>query len=169
MEIRIRETGQVVSENEFRAMHRNVSFPAVLSAGVLEDFGADAVLAAPAPTVTDTQAAHRDGVTRDALGNWVYAWAVRELTPEEIEARKPPVPQSVTMRQARLALLESGRLAEVSLIISSLPSPQKDMALIEWEYALYVERQNPLFIQIAMALGLTQKQVDDLFIVASKL
>lgn len=86
MEIRIRETGAVISEHEFRAMHPNVSFPAQLSPQVLADFGADPVLGAPAPTVAETQTAYRNGVTQDALGNWVHAWAVRDIPQEELDA-----------------------------------------------------------------------------------
>lgn len=86
MEIRIRETGQVVSEREFRSMHPHTSFPATLSPAILADFGADPVLEAPAPTVTQYQSAQRNGVEQDALGNWVYAWTVRNWTAEEIAA-----------------------------------------------------------------------------------
>jgi hypothetical protein len=104
MEIRIRADGRVVTEREFREMHPNVSFPAVLSADILTDFGGDAVLAAPAPSVTETQTAYRNGVVQDGLGNWVQAWAVRELTAEEIDA-------AIEDQRNRVRTERNGRLA----------------------------------------------------------
>jgi hypothetical protein len=80
-QFRIRESGQVVTEQEYRDMHPNVSFPAVL---VPDD--ADAVLQSPAPSVAAFQTAARNGVVQDALGNWVYAWTVRDWAQEEIDA-----------------------------------------------------------------------------------
>lgn len=50
---RIRSTGQVVSENEFRAMHLDVSFPAVIDAATLSAFDADPVMEGPQAVVTD--------------------------------------------------------------------------------------------------------------------
>ena len=84
----------------------------------------------------------------------------------------PPVvqvPQSVTMRQARLALLGAGKLAAVEVAIEALPSPQKEAAWIEWEYAATVERNSPLIQQLAPALGLTEAEMDALFLQAASL
>jgi len=86
MEIRIRATGQLVSEREFRESYPNVSFPAALSAATLAEWGADPVLAAPAPATTTYQSALRDGAVQDALGNWVQAWTVRDWSADEIAA-----------------------------------------------------------------------------------
>lgn len=41
---RIRSTGQLVTDSEFRAMYPNTSFPAVIDADTLSAFGADPVL-----------------------------------------------------------------------------------------------------------------------------
>lgn len=89
---------------------------------------------------------------------------------------KPPqpepeiqVPQSVTMRQARLALLQAGLLANVDAAINSLSSPQKEAAAIEWEYSQEVHRDREFVTQLTAAMGLTELQVDDLFILAATL
>jgi hypothetical protein len=79
------------------------------------------------------------------------------------------VPFSVTMRQARLALLGAGLLDTVTSTINSLPSTQKEAALIEWEYSQEVHRNKALVAMLAPALGLTDAQIDALFITASKL
>lgn len=88
IEIRIRSTGAVVSEHEFRALHPDISFPAFLSPGMIEGHGGDVVLAAPAPEVGDFQSAVRDGVTQDSLGNWVQAYRIIDWEPEQIESFK---------------------------------------------------------------------------------
>ena len=80
-----------------------------------------------------------------------------------------PVPQVVTMRQARLALLEVGKLDAVAPAIASMPSPAKEQAQIEWEYSTTVERQRPLVLQLGPALGLDSAALDALFIAAEKL
>lgn len=83
---------------------------------------------------------------------------------------KPPVPQSVTMRQARLALLGIGLLDDVDAAIAAIPDPvQRKAAEIEWEYAATVERGSPLIAQLGPALGLNDEQLDALFAQAATL
>ena len=83
---------------------------------------------------------------------------------------KPPVPQSVTMRQARLALLQSGMLDDVDAAIAAIPDPvQRKAAEIEWEYAQTVDRNSPFVQQLSAGLGLTDEQKDQLFRTASQL
>lgn len=77
----------------------------------------------------------------------------------------PPVPTTVSMRQARLALLQAGHLATVDAAIAS--GGQADQ--IEWEYAATVERNSPLVSNMALALGLTEQALDDLFTLAASL
>lgn len=79
------------------------------------------------------------------------------------------VPQAVTMRQARLALLGAGKLAQVEAAINALQEPQKSAAKITWEYSQEVQRHNGLVPQMAAALGMTDAQIDALFVAASKL
>lgn len=81
----------------------------------------------------------------------------------------PVIPQTVTMRQARLALLKINKLSQVPVVISSLPSPLKEEAEITWEYSQEVDRNNGFVPQIAPLLGLTNEDLDQLFIDASKL
>lgn len=91
-------------------------------------------------------------------------------TPEQIEQdaldafREGAV---VSMRQARLALLEVGLLSQIDDTIAALPEPDKSTATIEWEYAATVERLSPWVISLTAALGMTPEQVDDLFRLAA--
>ena len=80
-----------------------------------------------------------------------------------------PVPASISMRQARLALLGAGMLASVGAAIAALPEPQKSAATIEWEYSNEVQRHNGFVEQLAPVLGLTTDQLDDLFRAAAQL
>lgn len=95
------------------------------------------------------------------------------LTPEEIAALPPagpsPVPQVVTMRQARLALLGAGLLAQVDAAIDALPEPQKSAARIEWDYSSEVHRSRAFVQQLGHALGLSDEQLDGLFTQAAAL
>ena len=50
MQVRIRTTGQVMYESEFRALHPNTSMPQQLSEELLNDFGADVVFEGPQAT-----------------------------------------------------------------------------------------------------------------------
>lgn len=81
----------------------------------------------------------------------------------------PVVPASVTMRQARLALLGAGLLDYIDAAINGLPSPQKEAARIEWEYSQEVQRHNGFVSVLAPMLGLTDAQTDALFIGAATL
>jgi hypothetical protein len=92
------------------------------------------------------------------------AWAVVTAVPAT-----PPVPQTVTMRQARLALLAAGKLAAVATAIAALPSPQKEAAQIEWEFSSAVDRERPFVLLLGAALGLSSAQLDQLFITAAAL
>ena len=84
----------------------------------------------------------------------------------EPEPLPPITPSVVTMRQARLALLQAGVLPLVESAIASMESPA---AQIEWDYSQEVNREQPLVKQLAEALNLTSDQLDNLFLEASKL
>lgn len=101
-----------------------------------------------------------------------------ELTPEEeaeLEALEnappppPPVPASITMRQARRALHQEGLLSQVEAAIQALPDPPKTEAIIEWEYSNEVQRYNGFVSQLAPILGLSEQDLDNLFILGASL
>ena len=81
----------------------------------------------------------------------------------------PSIPESVTMRQARLVLLGAGLLSTIDAAIAAMPTPQKEAAQIEWEYAVDVRRDSLLVLNLAAALGLTDVQVDALFVAGAAL
>lgn len=80
--------------------------------------------------------------------------------------RPAPAVQSVatvTMCQARLALLQAGLLDDVEAAIAALPEPQRSEALITWEFKTHVSRDGPVLLLIAAELGLTSDEIDALF------
>lgn len=92
-----------------------------------------------------------------------------ENPPPEPEPEAPSAPGTVTMRQARLAMLAAGKLQTVSDAIAALPSPQKEAAQIEWEFAATVERTSPFLASLAAAIDLDDEALDALFIAAAQI
>jgi len=102
---------------------------------------------------------------------WTYAFEDDDGVPVAVFEDIPPptVPSFVSMRQARLALLGAGLLPQVEVAFDQMDEPDKSAATIEWEYATELRRDHPLVASLAAALGLTEQQVDDLFIAASQI
>lgn len=71
---------------------------------------------------------------------------------------------SITMRQARLYLLDAGLLKQVDSIVS-----QNEAWKIEWEYATDVVKNSQLVIALSNQLGLSSEAIDVMFDEASKL
>lgn len=135
-----------------------------------------------APGVTPEAYDHLQGLPPNAdyvAGHWCVvdgAWQVLDaeawaqfVAEREAQAAKDAVPARVTMRQARLALLNAGLLDDIDAAINALPSPQKEAARIEWEYSQEVQRHNGFVSVLAPALGLTEAQTDALFVGAALL
>jgi len=79
------------------------------------------------------------------------------------------VPFSVTMRQARLALLSQGLLDDVDAAIAAMSGIQGDAARIEWQYSQEVHRNKQIVAALAPILGFSEAQLDSLFILAQGL
>ena len=83
-------------------------------------------------------------------------WELREIPKE--------VPQAITPLQSKLQLLEIGLLDEVEALVTADRKVQ-----LYWEYASVIERDNEILLMMATSLGMTEEQLDDLFIKANKL
>lgn len=91
-----------------------------------------------------------------------------ETGEDELVAYIPPpapVPREVYPLQIRKALRASGLHAAVSAFIAG----QSDEVKESWEYASIVTRDNALIEAGRVSLGLSVKQVDDLFKLAATL
>lgn len=155
--------------DDLRRDNPNTSFPAVPSAALYAEFGVVPVVVTGAPEHdTATHIVESTGCAYNAeRERWETQWVMRELTPTELAAR---VPRSVSMRQARLALLQFGLLANIDAALAAIPGDlPRQAAQIEWEYAAAVERDSTLVQQLGGALGLTDQQLDQLFTLAASL
>ncbi len=92
------------------------------------------------------------------------AWVVEGNTPEPYIEPPPPVPQSITQRQARIILIRAGYLATVEAAIANMPGASGDEARITWEFATEIRRDDPLLVLISGLLSLTEEQIDQMFI-----
>lgn len=90
---------------------------------------------------------------------------------EVVEADVPRItpPETITMRQARLALLGAGKLTTVDAAIAAMPGIEGEAARIEWEYAQEVRRDSPLIAALGPAIGLTESEIDGLFAAGASL
>jgi len=93
-------------------------------------------------------------------------WLNAGNQPEPYVPPPPQIPTQVTAYQAKMALLNANLYQTVeSLVISS-----QDQALkIAWNNANMFDRQSPFITSIGNELNLSNDQIDDLFISASKI
>ncbi len=85
--------------------------------------------------------------------------------------------QSVTNQQLRTALVllsfqqnkPNLHPDAIKAFIDTLPEPNRSLAIQQWEYSNEMLRNNPLVNSMAPALGLTQQDLDDVWIYARTL
>ena len=100
---------------------------------------------------------------------YVYTEKIPEVIPDEQPLPKQ-VPEKITARQLKSALILSGlSLSTIDSIIRTLPHPQQDLAMVDWEYSTNFYRNNTMINQIAGALKLTSQKVDEIFILGATL
>lgn len=112
-------------------------------------------------------------------GNCPEGWIVMQgerPTPEHVAQADgtwvilpTPVPEMVTMRQARQAMLNAGILGQVDSLIAAMPGDEGESARIDWAYAHDVKRDWPLIGALGPQVGLNEQQIDDLFIYAGSI
>lgn len=118
----------------------------------------------------DTVPDHREEIWFDKNRNSIIIkelgdpsdWGLLKELPEINEEISSLI---VTAAQAKIALFRSGYLEQVEAIVLQYP---KDIQ-IWYESALYWERNNPYILGLGLELGLDDKDIDNLFEMASKL
>ena len=96
------------------------------------------------------------------------------VSQEEIEELgdvvKILIPESITKRQAKQQLLLEGKLGQVQEVIDSIADETKRMMTqLYWDDSTEFERNHPTLVELGAALGLTEAELDMMFINASKL
>ena len=165
---RKKSDGGLFSEQQLREGF-NGMLPAVFDRGICDLLEVDPMLETPRPATSATQVAYKSGATKDVLGNWVWVWSVRDMTPEELEANKPPIPQEVSRRRGLQAIFIKYGLKEddIEAAINSdttLTEAQRYLAVVEFKTSQIFERQRPLVVRMGSALGF---DLDMLFVFAN--
>lgn len=163
--------GLPIAANNFRQLFPQTSFPSSLTPQVVEPLGYGIFERQPAPQIDESQVAEQLGYAKSESGAWGENWVVRNLTQEELDERVAVKRRGmkVSMRQARLALLQQGLLSQVEAAIAAMDEPARSAVQIEWEYAHVVDRASPWIGEMSLALGLTDEQMDGLFELAAGL
>lgn len=105
MLIRIRSTGQVMTESEFRKINSNTSFPPQISVAVLNEFGADPVLNGAQPTPTFYQVVVQQGVEQ-INGKWFTKFVCVDMDQDAKDA-KDAEHKAINKTQAEKLLTET--------------------------------------------------------------
>ena len=111
MQVRIKSTGQVMYEAEFRALHPNTSMPQQLSEELLNEFGADVVLEGSQAQPTRYQTSFSNGVEQ-LDGKWYTKYSVAEMDAEAIAAKDTE--QAKAMREQRGEKLKDSDWTQVA-------------------------------------------------------
>lgn len=100
-----------------------------------------------------------------------YTDIIEAATDKDInEYRKSLVPQEITPRQIRLALIQSGvSLWDIDIMIDNLEEPNKSVVKTLREYSLSYERNDEMLIEFAKQLWIDSEQLDWLFILGATL
>lgn len=82
----------------------------------------------------------------------------------------PYVPQQVTRAQGKAALITSGLWTDVESYVDSITDPtEKALALVALNDTTHWQRTSPFLNSAAAALGLSDEDLDNLFIQASEI
>ena len=93
-----------------------------------------------------------------------------ELLPEPAPAQAPEIPLSVSRAQGKLALIGAGLWPAVIAFVEGIADPaQKAYAEVALNDTQEWRRDSPFLASAAAALGLSEEQLDTLFITAGGL
>jgi len=141
---------------------------ALIKDGKADQFGIVPLTETPQPTFNPaTQTCYQDGAEL-VNGAWQTKWRIDDLTPEQIEAvRKASVPEKIEALNGLLVLDAAGLSGAYEAWANSPDRTFAQKAFIT--KAIHWRRDDPTLAAAASELGLTDTQIDDLFIAASQL
>lgn len=94
------------------------------------------------------------------------AWRIRQKSPSELEIS---VPEEIPLWAFRTAIRKSGLKPAIDALLNALPEEVKADAMEHYEYGNYIMRRHPLVLALGSQLGLTEKQIDEIFLMAKTL
>ena len=125
-------------------------------------YRADIHRSIPGDAVEITEAQWQALLTAQSQGQVISGDANGRPVATDPPVLPPSVPFSVTPFQAKAALFAAGLLPAVEAAIAAAPK----VAQLAWSDATEFTRDSPTIATMAAALGLTDAQVDALFIAA---
>lgn len=166
----------IAATHVWRLAPVNTSFPADCTNSDLTEFGFETLEMTNQPSYdADTHRA-QEATPTQINGVWTQAWEVVALTDEEIAARLPPVPNSISDRQFAQALALSGLLTEAEALawvkVGDVPAalqvvvdaiPDNDVrfsANMLLGGATIFERNHPMVAALAAGLEMSSEQID---------
>ena len=105
-----------------------------------------------------------DGFQKPILVNGVV---VESITQEELdELNKPKVPESISQMKLRLQLIINNiSIASIYAMIDGIEDiKQRESIYAKWEYAVIFDRQDTTLNSMAQMLGISQIELDQIFI-----
>lgn len=153
-------TLQVYRSNyEIRKAWPNTSLPTVPTDELLEElFELKPIVEIDSPTYSSFTHSLREVPPRLIEGQWTQQWEVIPLTDEKLKTWRSSL--VLTPRQANSILLQNGLLDQIEYWIST----QSRQVQIDWNKATEIRRDWPLINNSINELGLTETQLDELFI-----
>lgn len=151
-------TLEIVSRQHIVAQYPETSFPPDLTHEILEELDYLPIEEDERPELSPGEALVPGEVRIEndrAIRGWVVIPAM--------------VPQSVSRARGKAALLAAGMLDAVEGFINTLEGGEKTLALLAFNETNEWRRDSPFLNQAATALGVTQEQMDELFLEASKI
>ena len=98
-DFRIRETGEVISDSEFRLRNKHTSFPRIIDEPLQDQFGIDMIFEGPQkqgpPPYSQT---YRDGI-ECIKGKWYTKYSIRQQDKEPIDEQRA---EGIRMRRDNL-------------------------------------------------------------------
>lgn len=98
---------------------------------------------------------------------YIQMWDIIQLTEDELELlRISKIPKEISKRQLKIALLTQLNIegSQIDTMISEIgDDTQRKITEIEWKDGAFVKRTHPMVNLFADQLGITQRQLDDLF------
>lgn len=130
----------------------------------LEIYGPEDFAAAAADTLDD----HAERVLQ-ILGSDPASVLQALIDGAELPPLPPRVPREIPNWRAKAILATMGKLAAVEAAIQAMPEPQRTVVALAWGGDAKLARRGKTVLGLSAALGLTDAQVDALFVAAEAL
>lgn len=155
---------QPYSPSQLSNDYPNTSFPSEMSNALLASFDIYPVAETNKPEYNEDTQIAEETTPIQIDGVWTQQWIVRDLTAEELDDR---IPKRIEVLQGLLAIDQAGLS---SLYESWINSPERTFAEKAFiNKARTWRRDDPILQAAATEIGLTKEQLDQLFILASKI